>query len=387
MASPALRVLFVTPYFAPAWGYGGPPRVVYDLSRALVRLGHGVTVLTTDALDERRARAGEETIEGVRVLRHRNLSNALAWRRKRFAPPGLVAAALREARCADVVHVTEARTVAAAAGFLAARAARKPLALSPFGTLASRGGALRHGYDATFVRPMVRAAALLLAQTSHEEDALIAAGGSRDAIVSLPLPVDLESVAVPAKDEARRVLGLGLEDDLVLAVARIHDLKGLDVLLDAVVLARTRAPRLRALVIGRDDGALAALRRRYPGDVVEFRPPLYEGRRFDAYAACDVFALTPRFWEETSLAAVEAAACGRPVVLTPQAQIPGLEAAGGGAPPAAEPAAVADALVFALADRERLGVAARALVERQHALPGVAAELARAYGSVSARTT
>jgi len=48
-----MKVLQVTPYFAPAWGYGGVPRSVYELSKALSRLNHQVTVLTTDALSER----------------------------------------------------------------------------------------------------------------------------------------------------------------------------------------------------------------------------------------------------------------------------------------------------------------------------------------------
>ena len=41
-----MHILTVTPYFPPTWAYGGIPRIVDGLSRALVRLGHGVTVLT-----------------------------------------------------------------------------------------------------------------------------------------------------------------------------------------------------------------------------------------------------------------------------------------------------------------------------------------------------
>ena len=31
------KITIVTPYFAPAWSYGGPPRVLYTLARELVR--------------------------------------------------------------------------------------------------------------------------------------------------------------------------------------------------------------------------------------------------------------------------------------------------------------------------------------------------------------
>ena len=47
-----VHVLQVTPYYPPTWAYGGIPRIVDGLSRALVARGHEVTVLTTDAGDE-----------------------------------------------------------------------------------------------------------------------------------------------------------------------------------------------------------------------------------------------------------------------------------------------------------------------------------------------
>ena len=63
---------------------------------------------------------------------------------------------------------------------------------------------------------------------------------------------------------------------------------------------------------------------------MRFAGPLYGSDRFTAYGDADVFCLTPRHWEETSVAALEAAACGTPVVVTEQSEIPGLDASGGG---------------------------------------------------------
>lgn len=48
----ALRVLQVTPYYAPAWGYGGVVEAVFQLTRYLARAGADVRVLTTDANGE-----------------------------------------------------------------------------------------------------------------------------------------------------------------------------------------------------------------------------------------------------------------------------------------------------------------------------------------------
>jgi glycogen synthase len=52
MVGKKLKILQVTPFYYPAWAYGGAPRVVYELSGSLAKRGHDVTVYTTDVLDE-----------------------------------------------------------------------------------------------------------------------------------------------------------------------------------------------------------------------------------------------------------------------------------------------------------------------------------------------
>ena len=77
-AGAELSVLHVTPYYAPAWAFGGVPRAVTDLACAQVAAGHRVTVLTTGVLDATtRIPAREEVRDGVRIVRARILS--LDW--------------------------------------------------------------------------------------------------------------------------------------------------------------------------------------------------------------------------------------------------------------------------------------------------------------------
>jgi glycosyltransferase involved in cell wall biosynthesis len=363
-----MRVLQVTSYYAPAWAYGGPPRVMTDFARGLAARGHEVTVLTTDVLDaETRARPLRETMDGVSVRRFANLSNDLAWRNKKYLPPGLVASVAREARRHDVVHATDARTVATASAYLAARAAGVPFVLSAHGSLpGSTGarGAAKAVYDRALVRPMLERAALLLAQTDHEARLYAAAGGREHAIRQLPLPIDLGRLPDRFEPGFLRRLA-GVEDDapVVLFLGRVHHLKGVDLLAEAV------AGEAELVVVGRDDGALDGVLRRWPA--VRFVGPLYGAERFHAYADADVFALTPRHWEETSVAALEAAAAGTAVVVSEQADIPNLAASGGGVVVPLDPDAIRGGIRAALADPETMGRNARALVERQHAVDAV----------------
>src|SRR4249919_699739 len=107
-----MKILFAVSYYEPAWAYGGPPRMVFDLARELVRRGHEVTVCTTDALDDgKRVAKLEEMSHGVRIVRFPNLSNRVAFHLKIFLPIGMRLWLDEHVREFDVVHLFDARTM------------------------------------------------------------------------------------------------------------------------------------------------------------------------------------------------------------------------------------------------------------------------------------
>jgi len=377
-----VRILQVTPYFAPAWAYGGPPRVMFDYAVGLAALGHQVDVLTTDVLDaEHRAAPAVEVMDGVRVRRLPNVSNSLAWRTKKYLPRGLVRRLGREIAGYDAVHVTDTRTYLTAAAYVAARARGVPFCLSAHGSLpgsAGLRGLVKRAYDTVLVRPMLEHAAILLAQTDHEADLYRRFGGAQDAIKLLPLPLDLDEIdSAPVRGALHRLAGLHDTVRIILFLGRIHWLKGLDILIEAVA-PLLDGRRTALVVVGRDDGQRNELARRYARLVdsggIHFVGPLYGRDRFPAYADADVFCLTPRHWEETSVAALEAAACGTAVVVTEQSDIPGLSTSGGGFVAKLDPDAIRSAVVAAL-EHPEMGALAAAHVRAQHAKEAVVARL------------
>ncbi|MDX6477056.1 MAG: hypothetical protein QOH95_2567 [Gaiellaceae bacterium] len=378
-----MRVLQVTSYYAPAWAYGGPPRVMTDFATGLVERGHDVTVFTTDVLDaDDRVRPLREELNGVRVERFPNLSNALAWRNKKYLPPGLVLATARRISNYDVVHATDTRTLATATAYLAARIAGVPFVLSAHGSLPGSSGvrgAVKRVYDSVLVRPMLEHAALLLAQTAHEERLYRAAGGRDEAIRLLPLPLDLSPIPETfERGFLRERAGFAPELPVVLFLGRIHYLKGLDVLVDALK-PLLDAGEAGLAVVGRDDGHWDAISTRHSsllqGGSLRFLGPLYGVERFHAYADADLFALTPRHWEETSVAALEAGASGTGLVLTEQTDIPGLTESGGGIVTTCTAEAVRAAITAALPRSAELGEHARRLVREQHGRDAVVERL------------
>ena len=71
-----MRILQVVPYFPPAYTFGGPVKVVYQVSKGLVRRGHNVTVYTTDTkgFGSRLETNFNEIVNGIRFYRFRNVS-------------------------------------------------------------------------------------------------------------------------------------------------------------------------------------------------------------------------------------------------------------------------------------------------------------------------
>ena len=128
--------------------------------------------------------------------------------------------------------------------------------------------------------------------------------------------VDLAPFAAVAggRAAARVALGLGSDDFVVGAVARFDPRKGLDLLIEAVAIARARVPSLRLLLVGdgperpRLEARVAALelasRVRFAGEQADVRPFL---------AALDLFA-APSRTEGQGVAMIEALAAGLPVV-------------------------------------------------------------------------
>jgi len=388
-----VRILQVTPYFAPAWAYGGPPRVMYQFARGLAARGRRVTVYTTDVLDaETRAGPAREWMDGVEVRRFANVSNTLAWRTKKYIPPGLLARLARDVRDYDVVHITDTRTALVAAAYLATRAFGVPLCVSAHGSLpGSHGlrGRIKDGYDAVFVRPMLGRAALLLAQTTHEAQLYRQFGGRDEAVRMLPLPLERSPKMIRPEPGAFRTLtGIPEGEPVALFLGRIHRLKGLDFLIESIEpLLADGAMTL--VVAGRDDGQWTEIADRWRSMLASGRirlaGPMYGDERFAAYADADVFCLTPPHWEETSLASLEAAAAGTPVVVTEQAEIPGLTEADAGLVVAHDRHAVRSAVEHTVARSVEMGVAARALMERQHDPEAVVARLERYLDEAAGR--
>jgi D-inositol-3-phosphate glycosyltransferase len=173
---------------------------------------------------------------------------------------------------------------------------------------------------------VVDAADRLIANTDQEAAELVRLYGADPDRVSTVNPgVDLDRFRPGDKRAARESVGLPLDAAVLLFVGRIQPLKAPDVLLRtaAELIARDPARRgkLVVAVVGGPSGSglaepthLHRLARRLGiADVVRFVKPVDQTRLADWYRAADI-AVVPSYSESFGLVAIEAQACGTPVV-------------------------------------------------------------------------
>ncbi|HET7396952.1 MAG TPA: D-inositol-3-phosphate glycosyltransferase [Intrasporangium sp.] len=173
---------------------------------------------------------------------------------------------------------------------------------------------------------VVEAADRLVANTEDEARDLVELYAAPPAKVSVVPPgVDLRTFTPGAKTAARQALGLAPDGDLLLFVGRIQPLKAPDLLIRVAheLLARDPARRhtLSVAVVGGPSGTglarpheLERLARDLGvADVVRFIRPVAREVLADWYRAADVV-VVPSHSESFGLVAIEAQACGTPVV-------------------------------------------------------------------------
>jgi len=205
---------------------------------------------------------------------------------------------------------------------------------------------------------------LLIASTSDEGEELVNSyGASPERVFIVPPGVDLATFRPLDRAEARSKIGYSREGALLLFVGRLERLKGVEIAIRALALLRGRAyPDLRLLVVGEDsrdgdesekDRLMSVASSLAVRDHVDFLGSVAHHELPYFYSAADACVM-PSYSESFGLVALEAQACGTPVIAS---GVPGLRSVvrddvSGYLIDGDDPAAYADRIGRLLADRE-----------------------------------
>lgn len=293
----------------------------------------------------------------------------------------------------DVVHTHMAK--AGTVGRIAARLARVPLVVHTYHghVFHSYFGPTKTRVFLTIERALARVTDRVVVVGEQQREEIAEFGVCpRSKLVPIPLGLELQRFlqAEQLRGSLRQELGLGLEVPLVGIVARLVPIKAHEDFFRAAVAIRAAVPNVHFLVVG--DGERRAELEQMVDDL-ELRPSVsFLGWRQDlprVYADLDVVALASHN-EGSPVALIEALAAGRPVVATAVGGVPEVVPNGvcGLTVPPSQPAALADAIVRVLGDRQmgsRLAERGRAHVYPRYAWERLVGDVRALYRSELSR--
>ena len=393
-----MKVLHVVGGLGPV--YGGPSRVVKDISRSLQRLGVEVHVATTNAngFSNLTVPLGQPVVEdGVTVWYfHRpvcsaNYSYTFSWHLTLWLATNV--------QRFDFVHIHGLFVYAALPASSFARRWRVPYAVTPHGILGRWGMRNRRpvlkwlSYQLIERRCLRGAAFIHFTSEAEKQQAQRLDFGTRGVII--PPGLDLTNYDhLPGRNELHTLYPQLAGRPTVLCLGRLHPIKGLDLLLPAWKEVCAQIPQAMLVIAGDGASSYVAQIRQQVAELALSENVLFSGfvsgeTKMCLLAGCDLFVM-PSYHESFGLSVVEALTCGRPVVVSDQVAIHReVVAAEAGLVVSCQVEVLADALVQLTGDaflRHRLGENGRRLAQAQFSMMATARALQEAYTAAIAQS-
>jgi len=399
-----MRILYATAAYKPAYKMGGPIASVSAAAEMLVRRGHQVTVVTTNAnLDEDLDVPTDRPVDvdGVEVWYFRREELLRKWlpfipylsQSSGFAySPAMKAALDRMMPAIDVVDTQMPFVYPTYAASRAALRHGKPLFYHQRGNFIDARLARRRlkksAYLALFEKPVMLRAATLVALTNAEREAFgaLSPGTPCEVIpngIFLPPPIE------GARERVERRWGVPRDAQVILFLGRLHTWKGAGETIEAFERIKKTHPGAWLVMAGPDEvkiGERWRAERAGATHRVVFPGVVSGNEKEDLLDRADLFTL-PSIAEGLSMATLEAMAHRTAVLISPGCALPEAEGAGAAVIVEKDVEAIASAMSQLLADPDRMramGEAGRRFVEANYSWDVVTDRLVDLYASKKA---
>lgn len=370
--------------------YGGPSTLVPQASVALERRGHDVEIVSTNVdgdrvLDVPTGRIVEWS--GAKVTFH-----SVTPPRWYLTSWPLLSDLRRRARTFDVIHIHYLYRFHGLAAAIAARGSRIPYVIQAHGALdpwtRQRKRLPKDLYHFAFEDRIIRGAAGIVCTSKQERDSIRSLGYANQAFI-VPCGIDGDAIRKPARSDILNDKGTRI----VTFLGRVAVTKGVDLLVESFIRTAATFADAHLVIAGPDQSGLrsALVRRAADAGIAErvsFIGPVGGAEKRALLQRSSVVVL-PSTGESFGMAAAEAMAVGRAVVVSPRVAIKDVvEACGAGLVAERRPADIARAVEAILRDpaaAARMGEAGRAVADREFAWPAVASTMEAMYAAVAAR--
>jgi glycosyltransferase involved in cell wall biosynthesis len=316
------RILVVTPFYKPAYVYGGPTRSIPALCEGWVSLGVEVTVYTTNANGAVNLPVSTEQgyeINGVTVQYFQR-----RLRGNYFYSPDLAQACHIGVKQFDLVYIASNWGYPFIPVCRAAIHSGIPFVITPrtsFMRETWKGKYLKKlAYHRLFERSLITRAVAIHYTTTFEVTESVWLGLNVPFFV-VPNPVDIEEFSqLPETGGFRNKYSIERDAKIILFLGRIEVRKGIDLTLRAFSSVKNEFPDARLVLAGpEEDGYLDTVMRMANSlgvlDRLTVTGFLNAWQRLEAIVDADIFILTS-YSENFGMALVEAMAGGLPVLIS-----------------------------------------------------------------------
>lgn len=319
-----MKILHVAHFFYPCLSAGGVVNASYQIARMQAR-DNSVKVISSDACKERlkfEESRYDVDIDGIKVDYFKNISNRFKLATMLDTPMGAIFRIKNQIRDFDVVHVHEHRQTLSIIACYFARRYGIPYVVQAHGSVLPffQKEGLKNIFDKVFGFKILHGASKVFALTEVEKEQYLKMGVEEDRIEIVPLGINIEEYSdLPEEGIFREKFNISKDDKLIIFIGRVHEIKGLDLLIDAFKELADSEDDVKLAIVGPDDGYMDALNLRIAecdlSDKVIVTGPLYKSEKQEALVDCDLFVM-PSKYESFTTSGLEAMACGKPLVLT-----------------------------------------------------------------------
>lgn len=389
-----MKIIQMVPYFYPAWAYGGPGKIVHDPSIYFSEKGHKVIVYTSDAYDVNNRMPKNKRYKdskNLKVYFFKNISNTLAYKYNIFVTPGLFIRALIDIPKIDIVHIHDLFTIQNVwVGFLC-RLFKKPYLISVHGCLEEARLKEKSIFKKWFLRifgiSFLKNASLLVATSKQEITNYSSLGFPKTKIVLIGHGIDAsEFITRKTTLQSRKMFNLPNDKFIATYLGRIHKIKGLDLLVKGIKFINN--PKIFIVIAGPNDGYLDALKEliKYESgeDRVMVLPGQFGEKRAQLLKASDIM-VQPSYSEGFSLALLEYASIGKPMVITKGCHFEKLGERKAGLVVAIEPKSIAQGINYMYENpkkRKEFSRNAALLIKEKYSIEVIGSKLLNFYRSV-----
>lgn len=317
-----MNILHVVPAFAPCFSAGGVVNAAYQIAKKQVEMGHNVTVFTTDSCKERLSlnKHYDVDVDGIKVYYFKNLSNSIKNKLTIDTPISLPFKLRKMIKNFDIIHIHEHRHSLAIATHRYAKKNNIPYVLQAHGSVLPffQKEGLKEIFDKLWGFDILYDASKVFALTEVEKSQYLKMGVKEEKIAIVPLGINIEEYSkLPPRGNFKSKYNISPDEQLILFLGRIHEIKGLDLLIES--FAKLKTENVKLAIVGGDYGFLDKVNQlisKYSlEDKVVFPGVLVGLKKHEALIDCDIFVMPSRY-ESFTTSGLEAMACGKPLVLT-----------------------------------------------------------------------